>query len=200
MQVHPNTLSALPSNIVNTLTPPVTVRFFWRRTARYGYDYLGAASKLEACCRASAAKLQIIVTPDAKPNAKCLPALTAFASRGVHRLEIVWLNQQVQTTAHLQALGDAVGEYVTHLTFITETSITDGVWSGLWATFPHLDHLSLYANSLEGTAALARFCAAAPRALELHIHDELGSTKGSQWEADVRSTGVLISTHGPLSR
>jgi hypothetical protein len=199
MQVHPYTLSVLPSNIVNTLSAPITVRCVWQRTTRYGHDFLGAASKLEACCRASAGKLQILVTPEATPDAKGLPGLTAFVSRGVYRLEVMWLTQRVQTAAHLQALGRTVAQYITHLTFITETSITDEVWSGLWAAFPHLEHLSLHTSSFQGSSAFVRFCAAAPNALELHMHVETGSTAGSQWEADVRSTGVLIRIHGPRS-
>jgi hypothetical protein len=200
LQVHPNTLSALPRNIVKALSPPITVKYFWRRTARYGYDFPGAAGKLEACCRASAAQLQILVTPEAKPDARILSGLTAFVSRGVHMLEVMWLTQKVQTTAHLQALGHAAGQYITHLTLITETSITDEVWSGLWAAFPHLELLSLHANSLGSTAAFARFCAAAPRLLELHLNVPMASTTGSQWEVDVRTTRVLVRTHGPLNR
>jgi hypothetical protein len=147
MQVHPNTLSALSSNIVKALSPPITVRYFWRRTSRYGYHFPGAASKLEACCRASAAQLQIQVTPEAKPDARILSGLTAFVSRGMHMLEVMWLTQEVQTAAHLQALGHRVGQYITHLTLVTETSITDQIWSGLWAAFPHLEYLSLHTSS-----------------------------------------------------
>jgi hypothetical protein len=193
-----NTLAALPSPIISKLSPPITLIFSWGSVPAGAQrfvllSFLGAAKQLEACCRASAGMLQVYIQPGARLSDEGLVGLEACASKGVHRLGVAWGAGDDLTPDHMQALGASVGPFITHLTLETMGSITDDVWSGLWAAFPRLQHLSLYMPNPGSAASVLCFCAAAPHALELHLAAGCYRALASHLEEGLDSTRVMVT-------
>jgi hypothetical protein len=198
-----NTLSALPTNVINTLSPPILVLHSWAPAplvaqVMQAISLVAAASKLEACCRASAVQLRVVAAPGAKPDAESLASLSTFVSKGVYSMEVMWLDQGTLTGAHLQALGTEVGQSITHLTLSTPGAITDDIWSGLWAAFPNLRYLALYTPDPGSSTLLLQFCAAAPHALELHLPTARYNALATHLEAGLHSTRVMVTAHNAL--
>jgi hypothetical protein len=94
----------------------------------------------------------------------------------------------------MHALGAALGQHITHLTFTKLVYIRDDVWPGLWAAFPHLRFLSLDALRPGSSASVLRFCAAAPHALELHLGAMCNRAVASHLEQHLDSTRVMVFT------
>jgi hypothetical protein len=105
---------------------------------------------------------------------------------GLHVLTMEWHTAGHMSGSHLAAVGALLGRLITHLTLITTQPIPDDVWSGLWATFPRLQHLFLRARNLGSSTAVCGFCAAAPHALEMLIPQSGGATPESWVDADLR--------------
>jgi hypothetical protein len=195
---------ALPNNIIDALSPRITVFFPWGLAQSRAAQVFRAVSSeiaahmLDACHAASSTELVVQVLSCGKRDIGSLSGLSAFARKGVTSLEVIWAAGQGDlTAAHLQALGAVAGQYITHLTLHTTGSIKDQVFATLWAAFPKLQRLSLEGHvSSRSTAAVLHFCAAAPHALELHL-PTLGG--GSHLDAHLHSTRVMLTTTNLVS-
>jgi hypothetical protein len=193
LQMDANTLSALSSNIISKLSSPIPVLHSWGPALLgaqviQAISFVGAASKLEACGRASASQLQVHVAPGATPDAESLAGLSTFVSKGVITMEVVWGAEGPPMGTHLQALGAVVGQSITHLKLSTISGFTDDAWSGLWTAFPNLRCLRLYTPDPGSSTALLQFCAAAPHALELQLPTTCYNTIARHLEAGLHST------------
>jgi hypothetical protein len=98
----------------------------------------------------------------------------------------------------MQALGTAVGQYITQLRLNAACTITNALWSALWAAFPHLQHLILLTSVPRSSSGpILDFCAAAPHPVEVCLAAPGYPSIASHLEAGLSSTRVVITTAAP---
>jgi hypothetical protein len=200
-QMDSHTLASLPEPLVHALSAPITVVHAWSSDSdsltksTRAQSYQLAAAKLQSCNQASSCELVVRVEAQAVEQPGSLHSLHVFKEVGVHSLQLIWNPEAGQhlNGQHLQILGAATGHYITDLKLVCVGTIPDVVWSDLWAAFPRLQSLSVYAYSLGSTAAVVGFCAAAPHALHLSFLVKGGGMQ-EQIGSSLRTTRVLLTT------
>jgi hypothetical protein len=94
----PFILATLPISIVSALSPPITLQHLWEPATHVAAELFrelfcrGAATTLEACCRASAGNL-LVVLPQQQRDAGGLANLTKVVHKGLSVLpgaRLVW--------------------------------------------------------------------------------------------------------------
>jgi hypothetical protein len=194
-------LASLPDKLIRTPDTPLSVFLPWNATPLstlpQGIGCRAAREKLEACCRFSNCELHIYMfktPPAAQVQSPIAKDITGFMEGGVHAVTVEWHTPAAMTGAHLTAIGQLVGRYVTHLTLHTSLTIPDDGWSGLWAAFPNLQHLTLKATNIGSSTAVCEFCAAAPHGLEVTLLPVAYLRAGAWLDSGLHTTRVLITS------
>jgi hypothetical protein len=195
----------LPNKLARVLEGPISVFVPWRSIStcnpvstlvKGAFGFRETRQGLEACQQLSNCELHICLFPERAAGVKGAAAedMINLMEGGVTAVTMEWHTAALMSGAHLAAVGTLLGPYITHLTLMTSQAIPDDVWSGLWAAFPRLQHLSLRARNIGSSTAVCAFCAAAPHPLEVLVLPGVGLTAESWIDADLHSTRVLIRT------